>query len=209
MTCLDLEGTLVPEIWICVAEKTGIEELRLTTREEPDYDALMDRRLAILDRHGLGLSHIQDVIGAMEPFAGARDFISWLRTRSQIVVLSDTFYEFAAPLMERLDWPTLFCNRLKVDGEGRVTGCIIRAPDHKRQAVKAFQGLNYKVFAAGDSFNDTRMLEQADRGALFRAAEAVARQFPGLPHYQTYGELKSALLDAMDSWADEGNSIKQ
>jgi phosphoserine/homoserine phosphotransferase len=125
------------------------------------------------------------------------------------VVLSDTFYEFAAPLMERLDWPTLFCNRLKVDGEGRVTGCIIRAPDHKRQAVKAFQGLNYKVFAAGDSFNDTRMLEQADRGALFRASEAVVRQFPGFPNYQTYDELKSALIEAMDSWDGEESTIKQ
>ena len=203
MTCLDLEGTLVPEIWICVAEKTGIEELRLTTRDEPDYDALMRRRLDILDRHGLGLSDIQDVIGTMDPFAGARDFISWLRCRSQIMVLSDTFYEFAGPLMERLDWPALFCNRLTVDGAGRVAGCIIRAPDHKRQAVKAFQGLNFKVFAAGDSYNDTRMLEQADRGALFRASEAVAREFPDLPHYQTYEELKSALLEAMDSWTKD------
>ena len=209
MTCLDLEGTLVPEIWISVAEKTGIEELLLTTRDEPDYDALMGRRLAILDRHGLGLADIQDVIATMEPFIGARDFISWLRTRSQIVVLSDTFYEFAAPLMERLGWPTLFCNRLRVDGGGRVAGCIIRAPDHKRAAVKAFQGLNYKVFAAGDSFNDTRMLEQADRGALFRASEAVVREFPDLPHYQTYDELKSALLAALDSWSDDKNYINQ
>ena len=196
MTCLDLEGTLVPEIWICVAEKTGIEELRLTTREEPDYDALMDRRLAILDRHGLGLSHIQDVIGAMEPFAGARNFISWLRPRSQIVVLSDTFYEFAAPLMKRLDWPTLFCNRLKVDGEGRVTGCIIRAPDHKRQAVKAFQGLNYKVFAAGDSFNDTTMLSEADTGILFHAPDNIVAEFPQFPSMNEFDELKPLIEEA-------------
>lgn len=202
MTCLDLEGILVPEIWISVAEKTGIEDLRLTTRDEPDYDALMRRRLGILERHGLGLSDIQDVIGAMEPLEGARDFVSWLRPRFQVVVLSDTFYEFARPLIERLDWPTLFCNRLRVDGKGRVVGCIMRAPDHKRRAVAAFQGLNYKVFAVGDSYNDTRMLEQADRGALFRAPDAVVREFPQHPNFQTYDELKSALLEAMDAWRE-------
>ena len=140
MTCLDLEGILVPEIWISVAEKTGIEDLRLTTRDEPDYDALMRRRLGILERHGLGLIDIQDVVGAMEPIEGARDFVSWLRPRFQVVVLSDTFYEFARPLMERLDWPTLFCNRLKVDAGGRVVGCIMRSQDHKRQAVAALPG---------------------------------------------------------------------
>ena len=209
MTCLDLEGILVPEIWISVAEKTGIEDLRLTTRDEPDYDALMRRRLGILERHGLGLIDIQNAVGSMEPIAGARDFVSWLRPRSQVVVLSDTFYEFALPLMERLDWPTLFCNRLKVDAGGRVVGCIMRSTDHKRQAVAAFQGLNYKVFAVGDSYNDTRMLEQADQGALFRAPDAVVREFPAHPHFQTYDELKSAMLEAMDAWADEGSSIKQ
>lgn len=202
MTCLDLEGILAPEIWISVARKTGIEDLRLTTRDEPDYDALMRRRLGLLDQHGLRLSDIQDVIGDMVPFDGARDFVSWLRPRSQVVVLSDTFYEFAGPLMEQLNWPTLFCNRLQVDGGGRVVGCIMRAPDHKRQAVAAFQGLNYKVFAVGDSYNDTRMLEQADRGALFRAPDPVVRAFPQHPHYQTYGELKSALLDALDAWRE-------
>ena len=202
MTCLDLEGILAPEIWIGVAQKTGIEDLRLTTRDEPDYDALMRRRLGLLDQHGLRLSDIQDVIGDMVPFDGARDFVSWLRPRSQVVVLSDTFYEFAGPLMEQLNWPTLFCNRLQVDGGGRVVGCIMRAPDHKRQAVAAFQGLNYKVFAVGDSYNDTRMLEQANRGALFRAPDPVVRAFPQHPHYQTYGELKSALLDALDAWRE-------
>ena len=202
MTCLDLEGILVPEIWISVAEKTGIEDLRLTTRDEPDYDALMRRRLGILERHGLGLIDIQDVVGAMEPIEGARDFVSWLRPRFQVVVLSDTFYEFARPLMERLDWPTLFCNRLKVDAGGRVVGCIMRSQDHKRQAVAAFQGLNYKVFAVGDSYNDTRMLEQADRGALFRAPDAVVREFPAHPHFQTYDELKSAMLEAIDAWRE-------
>lgn len=190
IVCLDLEGVLVPEIWISFAEKTGIDELRATTRDIPDYDVLMSQRLRILDEHGLGISHVQDVISSLQPLEGAADFVKWLKERFQVVILSDTFYEFATPLMKQLDWPTLFCHRLEADSEGRIIGYKLRMPDHKREAVKAFKNLNFRTLAAGDSYNDTAMLGEADKGVLFRAPENVIAEFPQFPTTETYEELK-------------------
>ncbi len=195
IACLDLEGVLVPEIWINVAERTGIDALRMTTRDEPDYDVLMGKRLAILDEHGLGLPDIQDVIGTLSPLEGAPAFVDWLRERFQVVVLSDTFYEFAAPLMRQLGFPTLFCHRLVADGKGRVTDYRLRMPDQKRAAVKAFHGLNFQVIAAGDSYNDTSMLGEADAGILFRPPDNVIEEFPDFPVTRTYDELREAFLE--------------
>jgi phosphoserine/homoserine phosphotransferase len=163
IAALDLEGVLVPEIWINVAERTGIDALRATTRDIPDYDELMRQRLGILDEHDLRLPAIQEVIAGLGPLDGALEFTTWLRERFQLVILSDTFYEFAAPLMRQLGWPTLLCHRLESDGDGRVTGYRLRQKDPKRQAVSALQALNYRVIAAGDSYNDTTMLGQAGR----------------------------------------------
>ncbi len=190
--CLDLEGVLVPEIWIGVAERTGIEALRATTRDIPDYRQLMDRRLSILDQHGLTLNDIQETIGALTPLAGAAGFLETLRGRYQVVILSDTFYEFAAPLMRRLKLPTLFCHRLEIDGDGRITGYRLRMADHKRQAVRAFKSLNFHVMAAGDSYNDTSMLTEADRGFLFRPPENVIAEFPQFPVLTEYDDLLAA-----------------
>ena len=189
---LDLEGVLVPEIWINVAERTGIPDLRLTTRDIPDYDVLMRRRLALLEEHGLGLSDIQAVIETLGPLPGARAFVDWLRERFQVVILSDTFYEFAAPLMRQLGWPTLFCHRLEVNPGGRITGYRLRQPDQKRAAVLAFQALNFRVIAAGDSYNDTAMLAAAEAGILFSPPENVVREFPQFPVTRTYEELRVA-----------------
>ncbi|MBM3487825.1 MAG: bifunctional phosphoserine phosphatase/homoserine phosphotransferase ThrH [Alphaproteobacteria bacterium] len=189
--CLDFEGVLVPEIWIAVAERTGIAELRLTTRDEPDYDLLMQRRLAILNAHRIRLSDIQMVIAGLEPMEGARAFLDTLRARYQVAILSDTFYEFAAPLARRLGWPTMFCHALEVASDGRITGYRLRLADHKRRTVRALLDLNFQVFAAGDSYNDTAMLGEADLGILFRAPENVRREFPALPHVAEY----DALLD--------------
>ena len=169
LACLDLEGVLIPEIWIDFANRTGIEELKATTRDIPDYDVLMKQRLALLDQHGLKLQDIQDVIAGMAPLEGAADFLDWLRERFQVIILSDTFYEFSAPLMKQLGWPTLFCHRLESDAQGRVVNYHLRQKDPKRQSVKAFHGLNYRVIAAGDSYNDTTMLGEADVGILFHA----------------------------------------
>jgi phosphoserine/homoserine phosphotransferase len=185
---LDLEGVLVPEIWIAVAERTSIAELRRTTRDEPDYDKLMRQRLAILDRHGITLSHIQEVIGGLAPLGGATDFLRTLREETQVIILSDTFEQFAAPLLRQLGWPTLFCHRLVVEGD-RITGYKLRQRDQKRESVKALQSLDYQVIAAGDSFNDTTMLGQADHAFLFRAPEAVVRQFSQYPAVTEYAEL--------------------
>jgi phosphoserine/homoserine phosphotransferase len=196
IACLDLEGVLVPEIWINVAERTGIPELRRTTRDEPDYDKLMRGRLAVLAEHGLGLPDIQAVIGGMGPLPGAREFIDWLRERFQVVILSDTFYEFAQPLMRQLGWPTLFCHRLQVDEAGRVVDFRIRLPDHKREAVRHFRDLNFHTIAAGDSYNDTTMLAAAHAGILFRAPDNVVREFPQFPVTRTYDELRDAFLKA-------------
>lgn len=192
IACLDLEGVLVPEIWINVAERTGIPELRLTTRDIPDYDVLMRRRLALLEEHGLGLPDIQAVIETLGPLPGARAFVDWLRERFQVVILSDTFYEFAAPLMRQLGWPTLFCHRLEVNAGGRITGYRLRQPDQKRAAVQAFQALNFRVIAAGDSYNDTAMLAAAEAGILFSPPENVIREFPQFPVTRTYAELRAA-----------------
>lgn len=188
IVCLDLEGVLVPEIWINFAEKTGIDALRATTRDIPDYDELMQQRLTILDDNGLGIDDIQDVIASMSPMQGALDFVEKLKEHYQLVILSDTFYEFAEPLMRQLDWPTLFCHRLLVD-EGRISGYKLRMTDHKREAVKSFKGLNFRVFAAGDSYNDTGMLQEAELGVLFQAPDNVIAEFPTLPVRNSYREL--------------------
>ncbi len=196
IVCLDLEGVLVPEIWIGLAERTGIGALRATTRDVPDYDDLMQQRLRILDEHGLGMDHIQAVIDEVRPFPGAREFLHWIRERYQLVILSDTFYEFAHPLMRQLDWPTLFCHRLEVDGERRIINYHLRLADHKRAAVAAFQQLNFRVTAAGDSYNDTGMLAQAEQGLLFAPPQNVIDDFPQFPVTREYDELKNAIEQA-------------
>jgi phosphoserine/homoserine phosphotransferase len=196
IACLDLEGVFVPEIWINVAERTGIPELRVTTRDEPDYDKLMRRRLTILDAHALRLADIQRVIGTMRPLDGAGEFLDWLRARFQVIILSDTFDEFAAPLMAQLGFPPLFCNSLLVDSDGRIRDYRIRIRDGKRKAVMALKLLNFDVIAAGDSYNDTSMLAEADRGILFRPPENVMRDFPQFPVTRTYDELRAAFLAA-------------
>jgi phosphoserine/homoserine phosphotransferase len=192
IACLDLEGVLVPEIWINVAKSTGIEALKRTTRDEPDYDKLMRTRIGILDQHGLTLRDIQAVIARMGPLDGAREFLGWLRARFQVIILSDTFYEFAAPLMAQLDHPCLFCNSLVVDEQHRVTDYRLRIGDGKRKAVMALKLLNFTVIAAGDSYNDTTMLAEADAGILFRPPDNVVRDFPHFPVTQTYEELRAA-----------------
>src|SRR6184192_1833864 len=185
---LDMEGVLTPEIWIAVSEKTGIKELRRTTRDEPDYDKLMRSRLAILDKHGLKLSDIQQVIGSLRPLPGAREFLRELRSITQVIILSDTFEQFAAPLLRQLAWPTLLCHRLVVEND-RIVDYRLRIPEQKQRAVAAFKLLNYHVIAAGDSFNDTSMLGEAHAGFLFRAPENVKKQFPQFPAVETYPEL--------------------
>ena len=193
MACLDLEGVLIPEIWINVAEKTGVDELRLTTRDISDYDVLMKRRLEILKREGLGISEIQEVIGSLEPLEGAFDFIRWLQERFQIAILSDTFYEFSQPLMRQLGWPTLFCHRLVTDDSGRVVDYKLRQEDPKRQSVKALHTLNYRVIAAGDSYNDTTMLGEAEVGILIHAPQNVIDEFPQFAVTTNYEELQAVL----------------
>jgi phosphoserine / homoserine phosphotransferase len=196
IACLDLEGVLVPEIWIEFSKRTGIPELARTTRDEPDYDKLMRGRLDILAAHRLGLPDIQDVIAGMGPLAGAREFLDWLRHRQQVVILSDTFYEFAAPLMRQLGYPTLLCHRIEADATGRVSGYRIRLQDHKRKTVAALRELNFRTIAAGDSYNDTAMLAEADAGILFHPPQNVIRDFPQFPVAFTYEELKAAFVEA-------------
>jgi phosphoserine/homoserine phosphotransferase len=196
IACLDLEGVLVPEVWISVAAKTGVEELRRTTRDEPDYDRLMCGRLAILAREKLTLPDIQAVIAGIRPLDGAREFLEWLRARTQVIILSDTFTEFAQPLMAQLGYPCLFCNSLTVDGEGRIIDYALRIKDGKRKAVMALKLLNFRVIAAGDSYNDTNMLAEADAGILFRPPENVVRDFPQYPVTRTYDELRAAFTSA-------------
>lgn len=196
LACLDLEGVLIPEIWIAFAEETGIEELKATTRDIPDYDVLMKQRLRILDEHGLTLPQIQDTISRLSPLEGAREFIDWLRERFQVVILSDTFYEFAEPLMRQLGFPTLLCHKLEVDESGRITDYSLRQRDPKRQSVRAFQLLNYRVVATGDSYNDTTMLTQAEAGILFHAPDNVIAEFPQFPAVHTYEELKKEFIKA-------------
>jgi phosphoserine/homoserine phosphotransferase len=192
IACLDLEGVLVPEIWINVAATTGIEALRRTTRDEPDYDELMRYRLRILEEHGLRLTDIQQVIAKMGPLEGAKDFLAWLRNRHQVIILSDTFYEFAAPLMAQLDHPCLFCHSLVIDKDGAVRDYTLRLHDGKRKAVMALKLLNFSVIAAGDSYNDTTMLTEADAGILFRPPENVVRDFPQFPVTRTDEELQAS-----------------
>ena len=189
---LDLEGVLVPEIWIAFAEKTGIEELKLTTRDIPDYDELMQGRVDILNKNNLTLSGIQEVISTLSPLEGAKAFLDELRSLTQVIILSDTFEEFAQPLMEQLAWPTIFCHRLEIEGD-RIANYRLRQPDQKRKAVAAFKSLNYKVIAAGDSFNDTTMLSEADVGYLFHAPENIIEQFPQFTAFNEYPELLNAI----------------
>ena len=192
--CFDLEGVLVPEIWINVAEHTGIEALRLTTRDVPDYDQLMNYRLKILDENGLGIADIQQVIAELHPLPGAKEFFDWARRNFQAVILSDTFYDFAQPLMAQLGYPLLFCHNLDVDDNGRIVGYNIRMSDQKSAAVTAFQHLNFTVFATGDSYNDTGMLLAADQGFLFNPPAKVVEEFPQLPVVTDYEQLKSELI---------------
>ncbi len=198
IACLDLEGVLVPEIWINVAERIGIADLRLTTRDIPDYDQLMQRRLGILDRHKLALPDIQQVIAGMGPLEGAKEFLHWLRERGQVIILSDTFYEFAAPLMRQLGDPTLFCHSLDIAPDGRITGYRLRMPDQKRRSVMALKSLNFRTVAAGDSYNDTSMLAEAHAGIFFRPPKAISDQFPQFPVTQTYEELKQEFRRAAE-----------
>ncbi len=196
IACLDLEGVLVPEIWIAFAEKTGIEALKKTTRDEPDYDVLMRYRLDILREHGLGLNEIQDVIATLEPLPGAIEFVDWLRERFQVVILSDTFYEFASPLMKQLGYPTLLCHKLETADDGTVINYHLRQANPKRQAVVGFKSMYYRTIAAGDSYNDTTMLAEADAGILFHAPENVIAEFPQFPAVQTFADLKSEFIRA-------------
>lgn len=198
LACLDLEGVLIPEIWIAFAEKTGIEELRATTRDIPDYDVLMKQRLGLLDQHGLTIDDIQQVIATLEPLPGAADFLNWLRERFQVIILSDTFYEFSQPLMRQLAWPTLLCHRLITDEQGRVVDYKLRQTDPKRASVKALHSLNYRVIAAGDSYNDTTMLSEAEVGILFHAPQSVIDEFPQFPSVQTFEELRAEFIKASD-----------
>jgi phosphoserine / homoserine phosphotransferase len=196
IACLDLEGVLVPEIWIEFAKVTGIEELKATTRDIPDYDVLMKQRLRILEQHKLGLKEIQDVIATLKPLDGAVEFVDWLRERFQVIILSDTFYEFSQPLMRQLGFPTLFCHRLNVDERGMVVGYTLRQKDPKRQSVLALKTLYYRIIAAGDSYNDTTMLGEADQGILFHAPQNVIDQFPQFPAVHTYEDLKKEFIKA-------------
>lgn len=190
IACLDLEGVLVPEIWINVALKTGIEALKITTREMPDYDRLMKQRLAILEEHQLKIADIQDVIAKMGPLEGATEFIAWLRQRCQVIILSDTFYQFALPLMRQLGYPTLFCNQLVIDADGRILSHQMRMPNQKKHSVAAFKSLNFFTMAAGDAYNDTAMLGEADAGFFFRPPDHLPKEFPQFPVTQTYAELQ-------------------
>lgn len=198
MACLDLEGVLVPEIWIDFAERTGIEDLKATTRDIPDYDQLMQQRLRLLDEHGLKFQDIQAVIAEMAPMAGAVEFLNWLRERFQVVILSDTFYEFSQPLMRQLGWPTLLCHRLEIAADGRVANYHLRQSDAKRCAVQAFHQLNYRVVAAGDSYNDTTMLAEANAGILFKAPANVIEEFPQFPAVHEYSALQQEFSKASD-----------
>jgi phosphoserine/homoserine phosphotransferase len=191
--CSDLEGVFVPEIWINVAEKTGIEELRLTTRDISDYDVLMEKRLAILKENGLKLKDITDVIATMEPLEGALEFLEWIRSSLQVIVVSDTYVQFAGPLMKKLGWPTLFCHSLTIGADGSIDGYTLRQKDSKRQTVISLKNLNYRIIAMGDSYNDTTMLKEADHGILFRPPDNVKEEFPEFPVTEEYSELKNVI----------------
>ena len=193
IVCLDLEGVLIPEIWIGVAERTGVESLKATTRDIPDYDQLMKQRLRIMDTHKLGISDVKEVIGSLEPLDGAISFLENLRKDFQVIILSDTFYEFAEPFMMKLSLPTLFCHNLEIDQNGRIIDYHLRLKDHKRKAVESLKNLNFTVYAAGDSYNDTSMLEAADRGILFKAPDNVKNEFPQFPFVDSYKLLRQEI----------------
>ena len=196
IACLDLEGVLLPEIWIKFAEKSGIDELKITTRDIPDYNKLMRTRLQILQNHNLKINDIQDVIKTLTPLKGARDFLLWLKSEFQVIILSDTFYEFSGPLMKQLEYPTLFCHQLVIDNKGSIIDFHLRQEDQKTKAVKALQGLNFKVISAGDSYNDTGMLKQADSGILFCPPESVKKEFPQYPIANNYKDFRDLLISA-------------
>lgn len=196
IACLDLEGVLIPEIWIAFAEKTGIEELKRTTRDEPNYDILMNYRLDLLRQHGLGLNEIQEVIATLKPLDGALDFVNWLRERFQVVILSDTFYDFASPFMKQLGYPTLLCHKLEADENGTLVNYHLRQANPKRQAIVGFKSMYYRTIAAGDSYNDTTMLAEADAGILFHAPDNVIAEFPQFPAVHTFEDLKQEFLRA-------------
>ena len=197
IVCLDLEGVLVPEIWIAFAKETGIPELEKTTRDEPDYDKLMNYRINILKEHGLGLKEIQETIAKIDPLPGAREFLDELRTFSQVILISDTFTQFATPLMEKLGWPTLFCNSLEVAEDGEITGFKMRVEQSKLSTVKALQSIGFDTIASGDSYNDLGMIQASKAGFLFRSTEQIKADHPELPAYETYDELLTAIKDAM------------
>ncbi len=197
IVCLDLEGVLVPEIWIAFAEASGIPELRRTTRDEPDYDKLMKQRIAILHEHGLGLKEIQDTIAKIDPMPGAKEFLDELRSITQVIILSDTFTQFATPLMKKLGWPTIFCNTLEVAEDGNITGYRMRIEKSKLTTVKALQSIGYETIAAGDSYNDLGMIEAGKAGFLFKSTEQIKADHPELPAFEEYGELLEAIKKAL------------
>ncbi len=197
ITCLDLEGVLVPEIWIAFAEASGIPELKKTTRDEPDYDKLMRWRIGVLKEHGLGLKEIQETIAKIDPMPGAREFLDELRSFSQVIIISDTFTQFATPLMEKLGWPTIFCNSLEVADSGEITGFKMRIEQSKLTTVKALQSIGYDTIASGDSYNDLAMIQASKAGFLFRSTDKIKADYPELPAYETYEELMAAIKKAM------------
>ncbi len=197
IVCLDMEGVLVPEIWIAFAEETGISELKLTTRDEPDYDKLMNYRIKILKEHGLGLKEIQDVIAKIDLMPGAKEFLDELRSITQVIILSDTFEQFATPLMKKLDWPTIFCNTLEVAENGEITGFRMRCPQSKLTTVKALQSIGYDTIASGDSFNDLGMIQASKAGFLFKSTDAIKNDYPDIPAYEEYSELLDAIKKAL------------
>lgn len=198
IVCLDLEGVLVPEIWIAFAQASGIPELKRTTRDEPDYNKLMNWRLSILKEHGLGLKEIQDTIAAIDPMPGAKEFLDELRSITQVIIISDTFTQFASPLMKKLGWPTIFCNTLEVAPDGEITGFKMRIPDSKLTTVKALQSIGYDTIASGDSYNDLGMIKASKAGFLFKSTDQIKADNPQLPAYETYDELMAAIRKAME-----------
>lgn len=197
ITCLDMEGVLVPEIWIAFAEESGIPELKKTTRDEPDYDKLMQYRLNILKEHGLGLKEIQETVAKIDPMPGAKEFLDELRACCQVIILSDTFEQFAAPLMKKLGWPTIFCNTLEVAADGAITGYRMRCEKSKYTTVRALQSIGYETIASGDSFNDLGMIQASKAGFLFKSTEQIKTDYPELPAYEEYDELLAAIKNAM------------
>ena len=197
IVCLDLEGVLVPEIWVAFAEETGIQELKKTTRDEPDYDKLMKWRLGILKEHGLGLKEIQETIAKINPMPGAKEFLDELRSMTQVIILSDTFTQFAAPLMKKLGWPTIFCNSLEVAEDGEITGYRMRVENSKYSTVKALQSIGFETIASGDSHNDLGMIKASKAGFLFKSTEQIKKDNPELPAYETYDELMEAIKKAL------------